>query len=222
MTIIVACSRCSDCGGRRKEMWAGKTARGWSEEWGRTKLPSSPSLLLIIFLHSLTLHHTIWTSKRLLSHAALSPSKIKFTVSYRSFMSKPNPPALSGSCKFIEGFSRYFLAPFMASFVNKEAFLPAGFQVRFMKHPLSCSHRSQVLFIPFNKPKTCLKRCWWLLWVQGSYKKLQLFLRTFQGPPIRNVISQIGLHKNAHSQSNWTGLKAWTICSTNVFTFFHW
>ena len=172
----------------------------------------------------MTLHHTIWTPKRLLSHAALSPSKIKFTVSYRSFLSKPNPPALSGSCKFIEGFSRYFLAPFMASFVNKEAFLPAGLQVRFMKHPLSSSHCSQVLFIPLNKPKTSLKRCWWLMWVQGSYKKLQLFFRyfsrNFQGPPIRNVISQIGLHKNAHSRAIWTGRKAWTVCSTNVFTFF--
>ena len=173
-------------------MWAGKTARGWSGEWGRRKVPSSLSLLLIISSHSLTLHHTIWTPKRLLTHAALSPSKIKFTVSYRSFLSKPNPPALSGSCKFIEGFSRYFLAPFMASFVNKEAFLSAVFQVRFMKHPLPSSHRSQVLFIPLNKAKTCLKRCWWLIWVQGSYKKLQLFFRdfsrNFQRPPIRNVI----------------------------------
>ena len=122
------------------------------------KVPFSLSLLLIIFSHSLTLHHTIWTPKRLLPHAALSPSKIKFPVSYRSFLSKPNPPALSGSCKFIEGFSRYFFAPFMASFVNKEAFLPAGLQVRFMKHPLSSSHRSQVLFIPLNKPKNMFKK----------------------------------------------------------------
>ena len=127
---------------------------------------SSPSIslvfiwgsLLIIFSQSLTLHHTIWTPKRLQSHTALLPSKIKFTVSYRSFLSKPNPPALSGSCKFIEGFSRYFLAPFMASFVNKEAFLSAGFQVRFMKHPLPSSHRSQVLFISLNKPKNMFEK----------------------------------------------------------------
>ena len=108
----------------------------------------------------------------------LLPSKIRFTVCYRSFLSKPNPPALSGSCKFIEGFSRYFSAPFMASFVNKEAFLSAGFQVRFMKHPLPSSHRSQVLFISLNKAKTCLKRCWQATVSPGF---IQIIATIFQG-----------------------------------------
>ena len=120
--------------------------------WCLYKVPSS------LFFPTLWLCTTPSERRKGYCHMQLLPSKIRFTVCYRSFLSKPNPPALSGSCKFIEGFSRYFLAPFMASFVNKEAFFSAGFQVRFMKHPLPSSHRSQVLFISLNKPKNMFKK----------------------------------------------------------------